>query len=93
MVDNDNKPNKELVKLIGRLRDEDFGNKEQRQEFVKIITQIALSTDEEARRFIKKIGNFASDYLMKHEEDFEVKNSLFKKLPEYKITGYKYDMR
>jgi hypothetical protein len=63
------KPNKEIIKLISRLRDEDFGNKEQRQSFVKIVTQLALSSDVEARRFIKELGNFCSDYIMKHEED------------------------
>jgi hypothetical protein len=67
--DDEYKPNKEIIKLISRLRDEDFGNKEQRQVFVKIVTQLALSSDVEARRFIKELGNFASDYIMKHEKE------------------------
>jgi len=65
----ENKPDKEVINLINRLRDEKWSNEDQRKEFCKIITQISLHSDSEARRFIKELGNFCSDYLMKHEKE------------------------
>lgn len=48
--------------LIRRLRDEQFRNGDQRKEFIQIITQLALSSDAEARKVIKQIGDFMSNY-------------------------------
>jgi hypothetical protein len=66
---NANHPDDEVMGMIGRLRDERFASEEQRQQFIKIITQLALSNDAEARRFIRELGNWCSNYMMKHEKE------------------------
>ena len=58
----------EVISLISSLRDERFANEDQRQKFVQIITKLALSNDAEARRFVRELGNWCSDYIMKHEK-------------------------
>ena len=52
----------EIQELIKVLKDDNFGNAEKRKEFVKIVSQIALSNDPEARKVIKALGNFMSTY-------------------------------
>ena len=52
----------EIQKLILALQKDSFGNADKRKEFVKLISQIALSNDPEARRVIKALGNFMSSY-------------------------------
>lgn len=61
----------EITELIKILKNDNFGNAEKRKEFVKIISQIALSNDPEARRVIKALGKFMSDYKIK-DIDMEV---------------------
>lgn len=49
---------KQVLKLIKRLKIEDFNNREQRLEFSKIIMQLAMSSNPKARKLISKLGKF-----------------------------------
>ncbi len=69
IFEQEDEPNEEVISLIDKLRTESFGNADQRKKFCGIITQISLHDDIIARRFIKDLGNFCSNYIMKHEED------------------------
>lgn len=53
---------RKAMMLIRRLKNEQFRNGEQRKDFIQIITQLALSSDAEARKVIKAIGDFMSSY-------------------------------
>ena len=48
--------------LITKLRDMRFSNASTRMDFVKIISQLALAPDKTARKVIKKIGDFMSEF-------------------------------
>jgi len=54
----------EIKKIINQLKNDNFGNEDQRKKFLQLITKLAISSDKEARKFIKAIGNFCSDYII-----------------------------
>lgn len=62
-------PDESVMSMIGKLRDENFGNADQRKSFAQIITQLTLSNDPEARRFVRELGKWCTSYLMKHEKE------------------------
>lgn len=60
--DEEAKERKQIMKVISSLKDNDFYNKETRKDFIKLVTHLALSTDKEARKVVKKISDFMSEY-------------------------------
>lgn len=85
---------KEVIKLIKRLKNEKFNNKDQRAEFAKIIFQLALSSVPKARKLISKLGDFISywelDNFISEDEWRKLNNTsdLPKKSESFKIKQY-----
>jgi len=52
---------KKTKELLTSLRDENFGNHDQRKKFVHLIVGLSLSPDPIARKAIKRIGDFFTD--------------------------------
>jgi hypothetical protein len=58
---------KQAKKSIRWLKDNRANNYDARVEFAKNIFQLALSSDRDARKFIRKLSQFASFWEMDHE--------------------------
>lgn len=62
--------------LINYLKDNRASNRESRAEFAKKIFELALSSNPEARKFIKKVSMFCSFY----GDDYSISEDEWKKL-------------
>lgn len=49
-----------ITEIIRMLKDQNFGSKDQRQVFVKLIAALAVSKDPRAKKTIKKLGDILS---------------------------------
>jgi len=56
MVDNE-----EVAGIIAKLRDESFGNEEQRKKMVDLLTSLMMCKDASARKLFKMVGSALSD--------------------------------
>ena len=72
--ENDMKMSREYIEnMIQGLKDESFGNKEQRQKFASSIFELCMSPDPTARKVIKYLGDMMTDY--EYEEAYKSKFS------------------
>lgn len=88
--DSDKDP--KVTELVSKLQDQNFYNKDSRQDFVKIVTELALSTDKDAREVIKYMSDSMSKYGEKRvfvygsvKEQNQFKN--------YSIQDYENDLK
>jgi hypothetical protein len=50
-----------ITEILQELRDNNFGSKDQRQIFVKLIAALAVSNDPRAKKTIKKLGDIFTE--------------------------------
>lgn len=61
VVNANNNFDKKITNILKILRDEDFGNSEQRAKFVDLLTTLYNSKDPRARATFKKLGQALTD--------------------------------
>ena len=62
----------EAKDLISILKNENFGNEDQRKKFVDVVTSLLNMKEKEARQFFKKLGDACTDIASDMYEEEEV---------------------